>query len=78
MREFIQVQCASDGAGGVIRLLARRAEQDMQGIADDFRDRPVMGKHDIGHARQVLVEQQAENARLQCLHERREVGDVGE
>ena len=62
----------------MIRLLARRAEQHMQGIADDLRHRAVMGEDDIGHAGQVFVEQRPEHARLQRLHQRGETGDVGE
>jgi hypothetical protein len=37
-----------------------------------------MGKDDIGHARDVFVEQRSERARLQGLHQRGETGDVGE
>ena len=75
---FVQRQRASDRAGGMVRLLAGGSEQHVQGIADDLGDRAVMGKHDIGHAGEVFVEQRPEHARLQRLHQRGEAGNVGE
>ena len=50
----------------------------MQGIADDFCHRTVMGKNDIGHAGEILIEQWSEDAWVQRFHKRGETGDVGE
>jgi hypothetical protein len=36
-----------------------------------------MGKNDIGHAGEILIEQRPEDARVQPLHKRGETGDVG-
>ena len=62
----------------MVGLLARRAEQHMDGVADDLRHRAVMGEDDIGHAGQIIVEQRSEHARLQRFNQRREAGNVGE
>ena len=62
----------------MVRLLAGRAEQHMNGIADDFRHRAVVGEHDVGHAGEIFIEQRPEHARLQRFHQRGETGDVGE
>ncbi len=62
----------------MIRLLARRAEQHMDGVADDLCDGALVGEDDIGHAGQVVVEQRPEHARLQRFNQRGEAGDVGE
>jgi len=50
----------------------------MQCVADDLCDGAVMGKHDVGHAGEVLVEKASQNARFQRFHECRETGDVRE
>jgi hypothetical protein len=36
-----------------------------------------MGKNDIGHAGEILIEERSEDARVQRLRERGETGDVG-
>ena len=69
---------AGDGAGGVIGLIAGRAEQHMQGVADDLGDRAFVRKDDIRHAGQIFVEDLAEHAWLERLDEAGEAGDVGE
>ena len=46
---------------GMVRLLPG-PKQHMQGIADDLRNRAIMGEHDIGHAGQIVVEQRAKRA----------------
>ena len=63
---FIQSQCAIDRAGGMVRLLAGGAEQHVQGIADDLCDRAIMGEHDVGHAREIVIEKRSEHARARA------------
>ena len=75
---FIQSQCASDRASGVVWLLAGRSKQDVNGIADDLRHRAIMGKHHIGHAHDILIEEGPEYVGFERLHQRREIGNVGE
>ena len=41
----------------MVGLLARRAEQHVQRIADDLGHRAVMGEHDVGHAGEIVIEQ---------------------
>ena len=59
-------------------MLTWGSEQYVQGIADDLGDGAIMGKHDIGHAREILIEQRPEYAGLQRLYECRETSDIGE
>src|SRR5262245_4544556 len=62
----------------MVGLLTWGSKQHVQGFADDLGDGAIMGKHDIGHAREVLIEQWPEYAGLQRLDECRETSDVGE
>ena len=48
--ECVELQRAGDRAGGMVRLLAGRAEQHVQRIADDLGDGAFMREHDVGHA----------------------------
>jgi hypothetical protein len=41
----------------MVRLLAGGSKQHVQGIANDLGDSAVLGKNDIGHAREILIEQ---------------------
>ena len=75
---LIELQGAGRGAGGMVRLLAGRAEQHVQRVADDLGDGAVMLEYDIGHAGEIVVEQRPEHVRLKGLDQRGEAGDVGE
>ena len=75
---FIQSQRAGHGTGGVIGLLARRAKQDVKGVADDLRHRSIVGEHDVGHADEIIVQKRTENVRFERLHQCREAGNVRE
>src|SRR4029079_2443846 len=66
---FIEIQRAGDGTRAMIGLLARRAKQHMEGIADNLRDRAVVRKHDIGHACKVLIQKRPKHAWLKHLHQ---------
>ena len=59
LREVVEVERAGDGAGGMVRLLAGRAEQHVQRVADDLGHRAVMREDDVGHADEIVVEQRA-------------------
>jgi hypothetical protein len=62
----------------VVRLVAGGAKEDVQRVADDFCDRAFMREDDVRHADQVFVEERAEQAGLQRLHQRCETGDIRE
>ena len=62
----------------MIVLFAGRAKEHMEGIADDFRDRAVVRKHDIGHACEVLIQKRPKHAGLKRLHQGGKPGDIGE
>ena len=62
----------------MIGLLAGRAEEHMKGIADDLRDRAVVRKHDIGHAREVFIKKWPEHARLKHFHQGGKPRNIGE
>jgi hypothetical protein len=53
----------------MVGLFTGGSKQHVQGIVDDLGDGAVMGKHDIGHARKILIEQWPEHAGLQRLDE---------
>ena len=57
-----QAALAREGAGGVVGLLSRGPEQHVQGIANDLCHRAVMGKNDVGHAGEILIEQRSKDA----------------
>jgi hypothetical protein len=40
----------------MVELFTWRSKQYVQSIADDLGDGAIVGKHDIGHAREILVE----------------------
>src|SRR6185312_3928099 len=61
----------------MIGLLAWRPKEHMQSIADDFCDRALVKKYNVGHTREVVVQQRSENAWLQRLHQRSKSGDIG-
>ena len=44
----------------MIRLLTRRTEQHMQGVADDLGDRAIMAEHDVRHAKKIVVQERRE------------------
>ena len=62
----------------MVRLVAGRAEEHVQRVADDLGDRAFVREDDVGHADQIVVEERAERARLDRLDQRGEAGDVGE
>ena len=64
----IELQRAGDRAGGMVGLICRRAEQHMHGVADDLYHRAAMGKHDIGHAAEIIVEQWRDDVRFERFH----------
>src|SRR5262245_24863472 len=74
----VQCKCARHGPVAMVGLFPRGSKQHVQGIANDLGDGAIMGKHDIGHACEVLIEQWPEDAWLQRLDEGRETSDVGE
>src|SRR5262245_42038946 len=74
----VQCECARYRSVGMVGLFTGSSKQHVQGIADDLGDGAVMGKYDIGHAREVLIEQWPEDAGLQRLDEGGETSDVGE
>src|SRR5262245_15825816 len=74
----VQCKCARDRPVGMVGLFTWCSKQHVQGIADDLGDGAIMGKHDIGHACEVLIEQWPEHAGLQRLDEGGETSDVGE
>ena len=61
----------------MVGLLAWRAEEHMKGIADDFRDRAVVRKHDIGHAGEVFIKKWSEHARLKHFHQGGKTRNIG-
>jgi len=48
----------------MVGLLARCTEKDVQGIADDLGNRSVVGKDDVGHAREVFIQKGPQYIRL--------------
>ena len=78
LRVFVQCQSAGNRSGGMVRLLSRSAKKDVQGIPNDLCDRAVVGKNDIRHAGEILIEQWSEHAWFQRFHEGGETGDVRE
>src|SRR5262249_48814231 len=62
----------------MVRLFSWRSKEHVHGIADDLGDGALMGKHDICHARKIIIEQRPEHAGLQRLCQRSEIGDVSE
>lgn len=77
LRPFIQCQGARDGARGPIRLFTRRTKQDVNGVADDLRQRSLVCEHDIGHGDEIVVEERAKHVGFERLNQRREAGDIG-
>ena len=77
LRKFIQRQCASNCAGSMVSLLARRTEQNVQGIANDLGDCPIIGKDDVGHAREIFIEERSEHIGLERLDKRGKTCNVG-
>ena len=49
----------------------------MQSIADDLCYRAIMRKHDIRHAREIVIEKRPEHVGFECLHQGGEACDVG-
>ena len=66
---YIEFMRAGDSAGRIIRLIAGCIEQDMDRVTYDLGDRAFMGKHDVGHAADVFVEQSAEHVGFGGFHE---------
>ena len=62
----------------MIRLVARRAEEHMNRVADDFCDRSFMREDDVGHRAEIFVEHLAQHRGVETFDEGREAGDVGE
>ena len=60
----------------MVRLLA--SNSTCRASPDDLGDRPVMGKHDIGHAHEIFVEQCSQYIRFQRLHQCGEARGLGE
>jgi len=58
-------------------LIRRRVEENLDRVADDLGDRALPGKHDIGHAAHIFVEQSAKDVRLCRLDQRSKAGYVG-
>ena len=63
----------------VLRLLLGRAPEGHDRVADVLVERPPVARHDdVGHRRQVLVQELEEHVRVELLRERGEAADVGE
>ena len=62
----------------MVRLLTRRSEQNVQGIPNNLGDRTILGKYDICHACEIVIEKGSEDGRFQCLDKCRETFDVRE
>ena len=60
---------AGDRACRIVRLIAGRVEQDLDRVADDLGDRAFMGKHNVGHAADIFVEQCAQHLGLSGFHQ---------
>lgn len=74
----IQLQRTGDGALGVIVLIERRVEYDVQAVADDFVQGTAVLEHDLTRAVQILIHGSDEERGLGALGERRVVREIGE
>ena len=50
----------------------------MQGVADDFGNRSVVGKYNVGHSREIFVEKRPKHVGFERLNQRGEARDVAE
>src|SRR5215469_1184612 len=63
---------------GVIRIVARRAPEGHDGIADIFVDRPLLGLHMLADQPEMAVEEARQPSRRMMRRDAREADDVGE
>jgi hypothetical protein len=61
-----------------VGLVAGRAEEDMDRVADDLGDRALVREHDLRHAFEIAAEQTRELLGIKRFDQRREARDVGE
>ena len=61
----------------MVRLFARSAKQDVQGVADDFGYGPIVRKHNVRHSREVLIEQRPQHLGFKRLDESSKTRNVG-
>ena len=73
---LVKRQGTGDGAGRMVQLFARSAKQDVQGISDDFGDRTIMSKYDVGHSCEVLIEERSQHLRFETLDQGGKTCDV--
>ena len=69
LRECIERQRAGHRTRGMVGLLGGRAEQYVERVADDLRDRSVVGEHGIGHADEIIVEQRTKYVGFERLNQ---------
>ena len=72
-----ELERAGDRARRMIGLIGRRPEQHVHRVADDLYDGPAMGKDDVGHAAEIVVQQRGDDFEVEGLDHRGEFGDVG-
>ena len=70
--------CAGDGARRIVRLITGGVEENLDSVADDFRNRTFMCENHVRHAAHIFVEQRAEHFRCRGFHQRCKTGDVSE
>ena len=56
-------------ASGVVGLLPRRPKQHVETVADDLGNGAVMGKHDVGHSGEIVIEKRPEHVRFERLNQ---------
>jgi hypothetical protein len=78
LRKIIERKTAGNSPLCPIGLIAGRAEQYVQCIADDFRDRALVFENDLGHSRQVTVQHVGQYAWFQRFRQSCEPRDICE
>ncbi len=62
----------------MVRLFTWGAEQYVQGIANDLRNRTIVRKDKVGHAYEIVVEKWPQHVGFKRLHKCGEAVNVGE
>src|SRR3979490_3199124 len=65
----IEVMRAGDGARRIVRLITGGVEENLDAIADDFRNRAFMREDHFRHSTDILVEHRAEHFGRRSFHQ---------
>ena len=71
-------QRGADGVNRVIRIVQRRVPERHNRVADIFVDRAAVREHDVGHCREIFVDEPRQRLRIQLLGNGRKAAHIRE